>query len=412
MATWNSDKARSEGAQVLQWLFDEALKLKPDGSVAVPGFGEPNTAAAVLSSRLGFNKHISARQRFAIARRAVIDAVKQGKTTVDGLLQIVTAMETQHLAEPLKPFVLLTSVSASDLYDMPTVRLGPATITFSRYPPRRFKTPQLAVRHRWSEKRFWQRTPVRVHVRARTPQDAFDSALRQLDLLRAFWNLGLNRGTWRLSLGGGFRPVNDIRLGPIHTLHHVDGRPALEAFWYEPAFQSSETVSSLGSQKLEQCKAEETWCRTRIRRFKKAVVIEDLFVRYCRALDQADETNAFLQTWAILETLTGNPSSYSDLVQRASYLYTDRWYARLQLKDMQQIRNDLVHSGRENDRLDELLYRLKQFVEHYLVFLLRNHHALQNLDELRAFLSQPTELSALKKRRESVALAERIFRNM
>lgn len=408
MATWNNTGAESEGVHVLEWLFQEALNLNPDGTVGVLALGEPQKAASLLSSRLRFNKEIPQRQQYVIARQAIIDAVKAGQATPAGFLEVVTAKETGYLSEPLQSFVMLTSLSASDLHQMPTVRLGGATITLSRYPPPRFKSSDAVRRHQWQEKRFSQRTAVRVHVRERTAQDAFDLAMRQLDLLRAFWNLGLHRGTLRISFGGS-RPLNDIRLGPIHTMHHSDGTAALEWFWYESDFKESEMVRALGAEKRKRVKAEEAWCRARIRRFPQSTVIEDLFVRYCRALDQADQTNAFLQMWSILEDLTGNPSRYSDLVQRASYLYTDRWYVRLQLEEMRQLRNDLVHSGRGSDRFEELVDQLKGFVEHYLSFLLNHRRNLRTLDELAMFLAQPTDLEALRKRRTSLELAEDIF---
>lgn len=235
--------------------------------------------------------------------------------------------------------------------------------------------------------------------------DAADLALRRLELLRSFWNLGLHRGIWSIRMGSDIPPINKIRLGPIHTLHNPDGSIARDSFWYEPEFREDEFTETIGEQKKAQLKELEAWCRDRLGRLQDRERVEELWVRYCQALDQRNPANAFLQTWAILEDLTGNPPRYDQLIQRASYLYSDRWYVRLQLEEMRRRRNELVHSGSNQEHPERLTYVLKSIVEHYLLFILRNPKVVGTPEALAAFLAQPTDSKALAQQIQRLQLA-------
>lgn len=79
--------------------------------------------------------------------------------------------------------------------------------------------------------------PISVTVSARSSNEAGTKALDDLDLLRGIWNLFNNRRhTIRIS-SGVRSPVNAMILGPVHTLHKMNGEHATDAWWYEPTYR-------------------------------------------------------------------------------------------------------------------------------------------------------------------------------
>jgi hypothetical protein len=409
LAHWEGGPAGPQGTKIVQWAFSNALKLNDEGQVTLPVAREPETASSLIASRISFHDDVTLRAARLLTRSALIDSYKSDPDRPEGFLGVLSGLESEFLRKPLASFVLLTSLSASDLADFPTVRLNGSTITFSSHPPGRFGTPDRVLRHRWNASRFQNRTAVRVSVRARDPFDAADAALRQLDLLRSFWNLGLHRGQWRISLGGPIPPINKLRLGPLHTLHNSDGSPALGTFWYEPEFEESETTERLGKEKKKRLKEQEQWCRERLTGLVDRERVEQLWIRYCQALDQRDQNNAFLRSWSILEDLTGNPRNYDQLLKRASYLYFDRWYVRLQLEELRQMRNELVHSGQVTDDVERHVFMLKGMIEHYLLFMLQNPRVVGTLTGLAAFLSQPANPDLIDAQTTRLSLARGIL---
>ena len=57
----------------------------------------------------------------------------------------------------------------------------------------------------------------------------FPKYLDALDLMRGAWNLSMNRGLWRQWASNENKPVNRVLPGPVHTLHHPDGRDRFRA---------------------------------------------------------------------------------------------------------------------------------------------------------------------------------------
>jgi hypothetical protein len=82
---------------------------------------------------------------------------------------------------------------------------------------------------------------VCVKVSAKSTYSAYVRALTALDVLRGIWNWIINcRTDMTLQIGGvcEFKPINRIRLGPVHTVHLPDGSLATKEWWYQPSFEA------------------------------------------------------------------------------------------------------------------------------------------------------------------------------
>jgi hypothetical protein len=235
---------------------------------------------------------------------------------------------------------------------------------------------------------------ARVTVRARSPFEAADNALDALDLARGLLNWGENRRTFMRFSSGISKPVNEIRLGPIHTLHRPDGRLATETWWYEPSFQAS-TFPFAVQQPLVNFQASAI---QRLRRHPYQRLCEDAVIRYTRALDEGEPVTAFLKLWSVLELLTGSSHSYDTAIRRVSFLFQEHYYHLLVLNHLRRFRNATVHESATSQAIQTYLYQLKRYVDTLLTFHLTRGRRLVSLDRAIEFLDLPPDEVELARR--------------
>jgi hypothetical protein len=246
-------------------------------------------------------------------------------------------------------------------------------------------------------------------VRARSPDEAAERGLEALDLLRAYWNLELNRAqTWRVSMGRP-RPVNKILLSPFHTVHDSRGDLATESFWYEPGYVAPDTVF-FSEKRFDMALA---FAQRGRRSLEKSSYREDLraaLIRYVRALDSADLHGTFLRLWGLLEFLTDSTNDGSKTtIRRAAFLFRDRERSRLVLSYLATFRNRFVHAGSQSGEIESLVFQLKRFVDQLISFHLLNSLRFDSRSEAAQFLNLPVDPSKLRKDIRRMAQASKLF---
>jgi hypothetical protein len=221
--------------------------------------------------------------------------------------------------------------------------------------------------------------------------------LNEFDLLRGIWNLGLIMGNFRVS-SGQKRAVNQIVLGPVHTLHDPTGKLSTEIFWYEPEFD--ESVTSYDWDKTDaKMKAFVSKIRHKLKRCPYRGVITEGFIRYVRALDYRDFSVAFLKLWSVLEFLTDTlKDNYDKTIKRTAFLYPHHDYHHQVLTHLREHRNRSVHTGAESAATETLVYQLKQYIEAMIAFHLDEGQYFQTIKEAAEFLDLPANKKLLEKR--------------
>lgn len=327
-----------------------------------------------------------------IVRRVSHDSAIARPITADSLLKHCSRLEQEYLALPKRPFRLLTEISIYWTIDVPRAAVGQSVITFNpktvkgyaeRF--RLFTESRTALGFELPDR--YQR--VSALVSARSAYEAAEKALNDIDLLRASWNLSLNRGkAWRHS-GGRPLPVNDIRLSPFHTVHEATGALAIETYWYDPGYAKPATLYSdksrfLGLQEFAKN------LRVRLMQLPYRQEIEAALVRYVRALDAADLNDAFLRLWSLLEYLTDSGHDpYKVAIRRSSFMFQDRERAQLVLAHLTQHRNRFVHAGSDSDEIESLVYLLKRHVDSLMLFHLGNSIGFATRAEAAKFMDLP-----------------------
>ena len=163
---------------------------------------------------------------------------------------------------------------------------------------------------------------VRVSVKARSAPAAAEEALDALSLLLGLWNLSLNAGTSRFSVGRR-RPVNPLGLAPVHSVHYLRGRPSGEEWWYEPDYVGPLQVRRLRD-KAPRMVLNANKMRRRLRVIPDNGRVEEAIRAYNKALNTADWSASFVRLWQALEVATNSAEGPRKVtVRRASFIYRD-----------------------------------------------------------------------------------------
>ena len=399
MLQWTNDRARCD--LVLDHL-DKALGVNEQGEVTLgwaPGVTE--ALSEIVAECIAYSPELSPSRRRSVTWRALIDSKKAGDFTHKGILDSAAQKQTEFLRSPRQPFVMLTSATVAYEDHLQPIRLDDATISFLPHRPADFAPFQSQGRN-LEYKIQSRQTHITVALNARDALEAAETAFDRLLLWRGIWNLFVNRRSgMRISFGGGAsgHPVNQIVPGPLHTMHHPDGKVALTGQWWHSPGLEDVRPESLGATTYARIKKFEKWVRRRLENAAIAPETTRLLMAYCSALDEPELSSAYLALWGVLEQITGTDKrSYEDLLRRASFLYRDAPFARVLLEHLRDTRNRMVHRGQSIDDPERMVYLLKRYVEDELIFLLRNARRFRRMDEFRSLLDLPPDLGELRER--------------
>ena len=236
-----------------------------------------------------------------------------------------------------------------------------------------------------------------------------NKALDALNLLRGLWTFREKLGRVTMHLGlHPQEPVGIVHLGPIHTVHQPDGSPAIDNYWYEPDYIGDRPLfePKKGWGELEKFRS---WALGQMEKLNYKQELQELLVQFANAMDQTDPNTALLQLWCILERITDTIGGrYDDTINRALWPYKDRALIKEQLDHLRVRRNQYVHAAKESSEMEQTVYVAKSFVEEHLRRLISNDLVVESIREYGKFLSLPTNIETLKKRREHLDLAIQI----
>ncbi len=404
MATkWINNSAPNE----IISIFNQGRSIK-NGKVSFEAFSfEP--LASAISTYIEFSEAIPNAIRRQLVVRAIFDAGK-AEITPHTLLDALNSQQSRYLRKVNKKLVVVTTLSASG--PPPFKQLSFDGVRFS-FPKRiekydRSKSME-AAKHMLHSEQPSGYQPVLARLHARSEDEAIERSLSGIDTIRAIWNLSImGKVDWRISHEKR-RPINELTLGPLHTVHTSDGRTMSERYWYEPSFVGNARICDFKS-KANQLRRSWMSAQRKLRnsRLKKQCVKG--LQMYVQAFDQYDFATSFVKLWSALEYLTGTQNDrYEITVRRAASMFKDHKAAKEILQHLRVRRNSLVHTLGEHNDIETITYQLKVFVETLLQFYVRNPFDLQNQDEVRYFLDLPRDSSIINRRAELVRFGRKFM---
>jgi hypothetical protein len=385
----------------LGYVIDRLMGARttlPDGSV---GFNavEHEFCLSVLESAIDFQPVIPEPDRRGLIRDAVRATAARAKPTLSDFEQQLQQYEAQYLKKPLQAYLLASSLGIRDYRGRRTAQLDGVSISFHPVLPKKFNRSSFKEKIEEcvppSPERILQ---IVARVSARTPTAAFENARMNIDLLRAIWCFIVQSRSFKLLHIGPPQPVTAILPGPLHTLHLMDGSPALDLFWFEPEGLMDRHV--INGAEWPQIDRRTSQILTRLRTVPYRRDLERALVFYVRSLDTRDAGNSFGNLWSVLELVTDSIGKYDQLVRRACFLYSDvdRPFMRLVLEHLRDVRNHLVHEQGIKSNIDSYLQQLKSITEGLIRFHLVRGREYPSLVLAAEFLDTPTDRQTLERR--------------
>jgi hypothetical protein len=390
-------------------LLESSRIAGENRNVAFTGF-EVRDCFSVLESMIVFNFEVPPFERSGITRRGVASIPLSTPLSPESVLKKISTLEREYLSQKARKFVLVTSISLSPIPKPLSIAVGSSRIRLGGEVPRKLSSARSELLEN-AKSSIDGNLPtnyltVMVRTCARSTHGATDTALRDLDLLRAAWNLWNNRrAISRVSMGLR-APINAIILAPVHTLHDESLRLATDTWWYETNFRRP--VALWGdSVTFPSALAFSRKLMGKLDSIPYSTSIVDALVRYVRALDSSDWNSSFLQLWSVLEltTDTGN-QAYSVTVRRTAFHYLDHEYTTQLLLHLKDFRNQAVHSGRDSNDIEQLLYRLKLFVEQLLMFHVRRAGQFKSISDACGFMDLPCDRDVIAEQIKRLRMAK------
>ncbi len=309
------------------------------------------------------------------------------------------------LAKRENVFHVLTSISISNNAHLGCMNvLGVNLECCGATYPRRFvnaRSERIFRGHAPTSESPPEYTKVIATVKAKSPSLAISAALRSIDLHRALWCLLYN---YEMEIvGHSWMPINMVRLGSVHTVHSQSGALASDNIWFEPYHSPASVYVPQDGSKI---KRRIQGILTRIRNCRYGSHITDALLLFVRALDEWNQNTAFIRLWSALERLASpEHGDYDAVVRRCSFLWDDPAFAIQTLEHLREYRNGYMHTGTEMPDAKTYCFQLQQHFRSLVFFHIGNSKRFNSLNDANDFLDLPTDVSALKRLRQSVEFA-------
>ena len=394
-----SDKKNKLDTTAIIQRLEKAKRINSEGGVAYEGWFLLQDLVSVLETSLSFSKPLPDAVRRRLIGGALSSPVAARVLTRQSLLKEINVREADYFKRSAVKYFLATSISIGSNLKIPPVKFVGGAIIFSAVLPERLNRCSLAEVFKES-----LHTPhpdgytaVTVSVKSRSVEEAFDSAMEELDYIRGLWNFGANRAVRTVVSSGLQRPINPFCLGQVHTLHDSSGKLAVDSYWYNTSFVHH--VPILSASKWDLAKASLKKLRRLVKTSRYPADLRAAFIKYTKALDGIDYEVSFIKLWSLLEFLTDcGDGRYDAMVRRCAFLFVDPEYERQILQHLRERRNLFVHAATETALAKSLVFQLKQYVEHMIMFHLRNSVRFASREETAAFLDLPYDPEVIRER--------------
>lgn len=352
-----------------------------------------------LSGMINFPTSIPSFERYPLTIKAIFAAGREGAVTPSAVLSHLQNQIVNYLKRRTTEYVLLAHLALPREFKFRALSLRNSKIRLLPKTPSQFLNdareqlsgiPSLTGRHIPHNFRC-----IQVTLTARSAMEAGERGLEEIDKIRAIWNLYFNR-TLISRISDSDRPVNRIALGPVHIVYDTYGNAVPNICWYEPNFRND--VVLVEQNRLSRMKRFWMDAEKHLRQSRYRVAIDELLVRYVRALDQRNGAESFFQLWGILESLTGSVGDQHKVtVRRTCSLFLNREVVEQELHVLRLLRNRHAHVGEQPYGSEQCMVRLQSIVNRVLEFHIGNRFRFENLSEASEFLDLPLSRKQLER---------------
>ncbi len=382
---------------ILANQLEEAKKIRENGELTFD-FSVFDDLSTVLLCVIVFNAEIPKTERKTLINKAIFSCAKNGKITKESLLHEIKNLEGEFFKKTIKKFILQTQISIKNPSKIKKIIFKGIELELinGQYKEFDIKSVENLVKHNNHVLRVFSYDYVYIKVSGRTPIAAAEKGLEIINYLRGIWNFYYNYNTSTIVNFGRFKPFNKIRLGPIQTIHDLKGKLSFDGYWSQKSFIKESSPFNIEKDWGDvDAFSQRILCL--IKRIKYSEIMEKVFIRYAKALDEIDCDLSFLQLWNLMEYLTNTVGNYDKTITRVLFLFQERDKHKLILEHLREYRNQYVHFSKSNDQREVSLYQLKRYVEKLMHFHIYFEGNFKSIAELGEFLNLPYDKNILKK---------------
>jgi hypothetical protein len=367
--------------------------------------------AAILRSILPFHHSIIGDERTHIASETIFSEIQKEDFTAESFIDALCARHDDFAKTPLDKYWLFTAASMRCQPRPPHCRrYDDVIIRFHNSRPGQFTRADLDLT--FTGFNLPLDTPswcyITAEARGRTPLAAGSRALDALNTWRALWNFVRNSS---IGLSLSFpveKPKNDIRIGPVHTVHHEDGSLTAKNFFYEPPvtmYDYPGKATSVDASRFGRLCRMERILRRQLRIIKYKEDLKQILREYVTILDSPSNEGSFIRLWTLLEKLTGGvvgKSDYDLMIKRVASVFRDRAAALLMLRHLKDARNLTTHELRAEGDLSMCFQQTLTCVHSLLKLHFNDAGLYESLQEVGEALSLASESEGTLVRRMDV----------
>jgi hypothetical protein len=416
MARWD----RKYNPSVLVQELEKSRSINSEGKAQFGGFGIM-TISPKLEAMLSMNPEITLEDKHEIVQQSIFNVGNSGALSPKAILAEINRFERDYSSSCEQNYILATSLSVNkDFHKLPNVQIDKNRITFSASLPKSFAKAignHQSINFHMRKKLPFNYLIARVSVRAKSIYWAVEKALVSLNIFRGILNFVINYGHQTFSFGVTNRkPINQILLGPIHTLHKPNGEIAIQdLFWYEEGYQ--EAFHPYHNNTIVNNVKQFDWIIKSVyeirKNIQKSKIIEELqnaILLYNDALDSYNYEVTYIKLWAVLELLTATErgENHEVTIRRAAFIFNNPRQEKMHLDLLRNFRNNLVHRGYMNAKLEIFVYDLKLYVEKLLRFLIFNQSRFESFSDVGYLLDRNTEADKLDKSSKLINFAKKL----
>lgn len=386
----------------------EIIKVNESGSISYSEAFLKQDIESILETAYKFDEDTPKYEYNSIVRNGIKKFIKKTVRNGETLKRAIKAAENEFRAKPYKKFLLLSTISFKHFHGLKSLRFDGTTVKFYKALPSKYQYEKIKnlVIGFFNNPYPSDYTIVECHVVARSFFEAIDKSFKTIDFIRGLWNFSMNFRNINRIYSGKLKPINLIRLGPVHTLHHPNGKLALENFWYEIDCHI-ESANTLSIKQWAQINRAFNFLRKNYNKIIFKDEITEVFIRYVRALDSVDYESSYLKLWSLLEFLTNTQKMHYDkTIARTLFFYRDDIHSKEILEHLRFLRNKMIHIGESRSKMDPVIFQLKRFVEGIIIFLVNSKDYFNDLGEVGYFMDLSTDYNLLKK---EIKFRKRVF---
>ncbi|MEO1828866.1 MAG: hypothetical protein ABGX82_08605 [Pseudomonas sp.] len=404
--------------QLLLDRLKERISLTDDGRVRYSG-SEWRRVVPGLHRMIEYKGDYSFHTKVAFRERALSLCAQAGTLDKDSFINAVAKEVEQYERKDLVKYCITTSVSVAQ-GTLPKKVVLPGSVAYFHAGglPKKYSSRD-ALNEDWY-KLFPNQSPlpdnytaVVVAVKAKSPDDAFERGMSDLNYYRGILGLGYNPAEmFSFHGGGGPKYLNKVMLGGMHCVHFASGRLSKNlSFWYDAQIKSVPPMVVQGVDAGRK-RTPKDYVNIRLQSIKRYPAedqrkLASAIARYALAFDEYDYDTALYKLWSAMESLLLIAGQKADLmIRRCAYTFEETEYYSQVLEYIREYRNAHVHQGSQDGETERHCYALQECFRQLIRFYLGFSGFFRDLDEANRFLDNSNDPLVLERQMELLAQAK------